>query len=79
MTDMATNTIKLGAYGSAFDGPEDRRAYTYTDQPANLAAWKLGNAAARVAAGGDPIDRGLSLLKELEAEGFGVFELVKRP
>lgn len=68
-------TIKLGAYGTAFDQPGDRRAYTYTHQPANAVAWALGGAAARVKAGGDPIDRGLDLLQKLEAAGFGVFQL----
>lgn len=71
------STIKLGLHGKAFDGPKDRRAYTYAEQPDNAVAWKLGQAAARAAAGGDPIDHGLALLKELQAEGFGVFELPK--
>lgn len=68
-------TIKLGSYGQAFDLPGDRRAYTYKHQPGNQAAWRIGDAASRVEAGGDLIDRGLSLLKALEAGGFGVFEL----
>jgi hypothetical protein len=68
-------TIKLGSYGQAFDLPGDRRAYTYKHQPGNQAAWRIGDASSRVEAGGDLIDRGLSLLKVLEAGGFGVFEL----
>lgn len=68
-------TIKLGSYGQAFDAPADRRAYTYKHQPGNQAAWRIGEASSRVEAGGDLIDRGLSLLKVLEAGGFGVFEL----
>lgn len=67
--------IKLGLYGRAFDGPQDRRAYTYQHQPDNLDAGKLGRAAASTSPGGDSIDHGLSLLKELQARGFGVFEL----
>lgn len=70
-----TKTIKLGSYGQAFDAPGDRRAYTYKHQPGNQAAWRIGDASSRVEAGGDLIDRGLSLLKVLEAGGFGVFEL----
>ncbi|MGL6047894.1 MAG: hypothetical protein ACRC02_15745 [Vogesella sp.] len=67
--------IRLGVYGRAFDGPQTRRAYTYQHQPDNLDAGKLGRAAASTSPGGDSIDHGLSLLKELQARGFGVFEL----
>lgn len=68
-------TIKLGIYGKAFDSPQTRRAYTYGEQPDNVAANKLGRAVLRAASGGDGIDYGLSLLKHLQVEGFGVFEL----
>lgn len=68
-------TIKLGIYGKAFDSPQTRRAYTYREQPDNIGAYKLGRAVLRAASGGDSIDYGLSLLKQLQAEGFGVFEL----
>lgn len=68
-------TIKLGIYGKAFDSPQTRRAYTYREQPDNIGAYKLGRAVLRAASGGDSIDYGLSLLKHLQAEGFGVFEL----
>ena len=68
-------TVKLGSYGCAFDQPSDRRAYTYQHQPTNVKAWKIGEAHSRVEAGGDRIDRGLSLLNELQEKGFGVFEL----
>lgn len=50
-----------------------------TNQPGNVEAWRLGEAC-RIAAAdprcGDPIDRGLILLRELEAKGFGVVKLV---
>lgn len=72
---VAVPTIKLGLYGRAFDTPQTRRAYTYQHQPDNLDAYNLGRAAASTSPGGDNIDRGLSLLKELQAHGFGVFEL----
>jgi hypothetical protein len=67
----------IGARGSAFDSPETKRAYTYAQQPGNLIALALGvaclNATRKTA--GDGIDRGLSLLQELQKEGFGVFDL----
>lgn len=72
---VAVPTIKLGLYGRAFDTPQTRRAYTYREQPDNIGAYKLGRAAAGTSPGGDSIDHGLSLLKELQAHGFGVFEL----
>lgn len=72
---------KLGRTGAAFDGPEVRYAYTYTDQPDNIGAMKLGRAAAinGVKRHGDEIDRGLHLLLQLQAEGFGVFQLSAAP
>lgn len=72
---------KLGNCGKAYDSPEARRAYSYTDQPGNLEALKLGAAciSASMAAAGDGIDRGLLLLRELEGKGFGVFELENAP
>lgn len=53
-------------------------AYSYTGrQPGNLDAWRIGEAcsAASEASAGDPIDRGLVLLRELEAKGFAVLPL----
>lgn len=66
----------LGSYGKAFDLPGNRRAYTYDHQPGNVEASRLGNACQQAAAAsaGDTIDRGLGLLKELQAQGFGVFD-----
>lgn len=72
---VPVQTIKLGLYGRAFDTPQTRRAYTYQEQPDNLGAYKLGRAVLHAASGGDSIDYGLSLLKQLQAQGFGVFEL----
>lgn len=67
----------LGSYGKAFDLPGNRRAYTYDHQPGNVEASRLGTACQQAVASsaGDYIDRGLSLLKELQAQGFGVFEV----
>lgn len=66
---------KLGIMGAAFDPPSIRRAYTYSDQPNNTTAWKLGRAACKERSGGDFIDYGLQLLQHLQDEGFGVFEI----
>lgn len=66
---------KLGIRGRAYDAPSVCRAYTYTEQPNNDHACKLGKSASAVKAGGDYIDAGLSLLEQLQANGFGVFEL----
>jgi hypothetical protein len=67
----------IGAKGSAFDSPETKRAYTYKEQPGNAVASRLGRAcdAAIKQRAGDNIDRGLSLLQELQKERFGVFSL----
>jgi hypothetical protein len=50
---------------------------TYRNQPGNVDAWRLGEACLAAAAkpGGDLIDTGLSLLKELEAKGYGIARL----
>ncbi len=53
-------------------GLELGRIYTYLDQPGNGIAWRLGVACVAAKPGGDPIDHGLSLLQELQANGFGV-------
>lgn len=72
---------KLGIHGKAYDLPETKRAYTYTEQPDNLGASRLGAAATATfaATAGDHIDRGLVLLRELQTNGFGVFELDAAP
>lgn len=72
-----TLTRTLGALGVAFDPPGPHRAYTYKDQPLNIGTYRLGDACqeASAASAGDLIDRGLSLLKSLQARGFGVFEV----
>lgn len=68
---------KVGMKGCAWDPPGPCRAYTYEHQPSNLPAYSLGRAHAAAAAmsAGDNIDRGLGLLKALEEQGFGVFEI----
>ncbi|WP_425327640.1 hypothetical protein [Pseudomonas nitroreducens] len=77
----AIQVRKLGIHGKAYDLPETKRAYTYAEQPDNLGASRLGTAAtaAFAATAGDHIDRGLLLLRELQAKGFGVFELSAAP
>lgn len=53
-------------------------AYTYTGrQPGNLDAWRIGEAfsVASKASAGDPIDRGLVLLREIEVKGFAILPL----
>lgn len=74
-------SCELGIYGKAYDGPDKCRAYTHLRyQPDNTVAYKLGDATTEAYNDpmGDHIDRGLCLLKRLEAKGLGVFEL-KRP
>jgi hypothetical protein len=55
------------------------KVFTYKQQPTdNLDAWKLGEACRKAADEpkcGDYIDRGLILLRELEALGYGVVKL----
>lgn len=69
---------KMGNYGRAYDMPEDRRAYSYKDQPDNQGAYRIGLAANNLKQPcGDLIDKGLALLAELEAQGYGIFELEK--
>lgn len=65
----------LGNYGSLYDGPGVRRAYTYKHQPGNQEAHAIGVAAHSVGIGGDAIDKGLKLLCELERAGYGVFAI----
>lgn len=77
--DVAAPALKIGIYRKAYDRPEDRRAYTYDDQPDNVGAHKMGRACSEIHSGGDWIDRGLNLLNALQREGFGVFELPAAP
>lgn len=77
LVGLSLEVRTLGSYGKAFDLPGNRRAYTYDHQPGNVEASRLGTACQQAVASsaGDYIDRGLSLLKELQALGFGVFEV----
>jgi hypothetical protein len=70
--------IRLGETIYTPPGEEVRFCYT-RGQPDNVNAWRLGEACRRASEnpGGDYIDGGLSLLKELEARGYGVFRFVK--
>lgn len=54
------------------------KVFTYKDQPwDNVDAWRLGEACRKAAQnpGGDYIDGGLELLKQLQEKGFGVVKL----
>jgi len=57
------------------------KVYTYDDQPTeNVDAWRFGKACRKAAADprcGDYIDRGLILLRELQAQGYGVVRLAQ--
>jgi hypothetical protein len=56
----------------------DDRPITYENQPDNVTCWQLGEACRKAAEEpkcGDYIDRGLILLRELEAKGYGVVKL----
>jgi len=72
-----TLTRTLGGLGAAFDPPGPHRAYTYEHQPHNGPAYRLGCAvfASTTMPAGDEIDVGLTLLKAMQARGFGVFEI----
>lgn len=48
---------------------------TYTEQPGNVEASRLGEARAKSAPGGDYIDGGLSLLHELHRRGYGIVRI----
>lgn len=73
----AEPACKLRDYGFN-EGP-----WTYKNQPGNVGAWAMGSACRKAAEDpncGDYIDRGLILLRELQAEGFGVYAIgVKEP
>lgn len=58
---------------------QEPMTYTKNQPTDNVDAWRLGEACRAAAADpkcGDPIDRGLILLRELEAKGYGVVKLV---
>lgn len=76
--DAQTHSVlQIGSAGCVYDAPDTRRAFTYKDQPGNVGASKLGRAALSTSRsmGGDSIDAGLALLRHLQAEGYGVFQL----
>lgn len=77
MVKKAQPTIQLGNYGQAYDMPGTKRAFTYSAQPGNREAHVLGRALedAKRQKAGDSIDAGLNLLKSLQKNGFGVFQL----
>lgn len=58
----------------AVDMDNGLRSYpwTYINQPGNIGASVLGNCALRAKPGGDSIDHGLSLLRELHLQGLGI-------
>lgn len=53
--------------------------FTYKNQPSdNVDCWRMGEACSKAAADpkcGDYIDRGLILLRELEAKGYGIVRI----
>ena len=54
------------------------KPFTYKNQPGNVEAWRFGEAcetAAHDPQCGDFIDRGLILLRELQAKGYGIVRL----
>lgn len=58
--------------------PVEGTVYTYKDQPYdNVQAWRLGEACIEASRkpGGDLIDSGLQLLKELQIRGYGVIKI----
>lgn len=59
------------------------KVFTYKDQPSdNVDAWRLGEACRKAADDpkcGDYIDRGLILLRELQAKGYGIVRLPLNP
>jgi hypothetical protein len=76
---VGIQVCKMGNYGKAYDLPQNTRAFTYSAQPDNFGASRLGRALVAATAGtyGDSIDQGLNLLKALSDVGFGVFEVPK--
>lgn len=63
------------------DEREQGKVFTYKKQPSdNVDAWRLGEACIRASKkpGGDYIDSGLSLLKELQEKGYGAIKLDAR-
>lgn len=75
--EVVWNVLRIGNHGAAYDPPGAHRAFTYDRQPGNVHASQLGraaNAASKMSAG-DSIDSGLALLKALQSEGFGVFQI----
>ncbi|MCD9087391.1 hypothetical protein [Stenotrophomonas sp. SY1] len=61
------------------DADNGLRSYpwTYQNQPGNLGASALGDCARLAHPGGDSIDHGLSLLRELHVRGFGIVRVAK--
>jgi hypothetical protein len=74
---VAWRVLEIGNRGAAYDPRDAKRAFTYDHQPGNIDASKLGRATvvASLASAGDSVDRGLALLKALQEEGFGVFQI----
>ncbi|MFD1557040.1 hypothetical protein ACFSHT_15675 [Paraburkholderia silviterrae] len=59
----------------------DTKPFTYQHQPDNVGAWRMGEACRKAAdaPAGDYIDRGLVLLNELQAKGYGIVALAALP
>lgn len=77
MTNQADRELLEAAVRSVAAGRTRLMRYTGC-QPNNVDAWRIGEACVVAAAEqkcGDPIDRGLILMLELQRRGFGVYEL----
>ncbi|ABN88248.1 hypothetical protein BH02_3794 [Burkholderia pseudomallei] len=71
--------VKVLREARAAASPAAEHVLTYETQPDNIGAWRLGEACRAAKAGGDLIDRGLSLLKELQDRGYGIVALTAAP
>lgn len=68
----------LGAVTLVTRQGRGQELFTYTSQPCdNVIAWRIGEACSKasVTSAGDYIDRGLSLLKELQRKGYGIADI----
>ena len=76
---MTPTTPKADAPEGTSAGQAD--VWTYAHQPCdNVVCWRLGEACRKAAEEpkcGDYIDRGLILLRELQAQGFGIVPLAQ--
>jgi hypothetical protein len=72
-------SVPEGLRPAGFNESAHVTVMTYARQPGNVEAWRLGEARANSKPGGDYIDGGLSLLKELHCRGYGVVRVDALP